>query len=103
MLRINAWPDRAVGGRPRHPGRRKTVKHRANLALRFFLEIAALGGFGVLSWRLTDGLWRYSALIAVLAPLMALWGVFAVPGDPSRAGNAPVPVSGTLRLAVNAD
>jgi hypothetical protein len=70
----------------------------ANLALRFFLEIAALGGFSILAWRLADGPWRYLAVIAVLALLMTLWGVFAVPGDPSRSGNAPVPVPGGLRL-----
>ena len=29
---------------------------------------------------------------------MALWGVFAVPDDPSRSGNAPVPVPGVVRL-----
>jgi hypothetical protein len=27
-----------------------------------------------------------------------LWGVFAVPGDRSRSGDAPVPVPGILRL-----
>ncbi len=74
--------------------------HPANLALRFFLEIAALGGFGVLTWQSIDGWWRYLAVIAVLAALMALWGVFAVPGDPSRSGNAPVPVTGLVRLAL---
>ena len=31
--------------------------------------------------------------------LMAIiWGVFAVPEDPSRSGKAPVPISGKLRL-----
>jgi len=72
--------------------------HPANLALRFFVEIAALGGFSVLTLRLTDGLWRYLAVILVLALLMTLWGVFAVPEDPSRSGNAPVRVPGGLRL-----
>jgi hypothetical protein len=28
----------------------------------------------------------------------ALWGVFAVPDDPSRSGGAPVPVPGAVRL-----
>jgi len=33
-------------------------------------------------------------------PLVAavLWGTFAVPDDPSRSGQAPVPTSGILRL-----
>lgn len=60
--------------------------HPVNLALRIFLEIAALGGFGALAWRLSVGWWRYLAVIAVLALLMTLWSVFAVPGDPSRSG-----------------
>ncbi len=37
----------------------------ANLALRFFLEIAALGGFGIFAWSLFSGLWRYLAVIIV--------------------------------------
>ena len=72
----------------------------ANLALRFFLEIAALGGFGVLAWRLSEGWWRYMAVILVLLALMTLWGVFAVPDDPSRSGNAPIPVPGLVRLGL---
>jgi hypothetical protein len=71
-----------------------------NLALRFLLEIAALGGFGVLAWRLSDGWWRYLVVILVLLILMTLWGVFAVPDDPSRSGNAPIPVPGLVRLGL---
>ena len=74
--------------------------HTLNLALRLILEIAALGGFGVLAWRSFEGGWRYLAVIAVLVLLMTLWGVFAVPGDPSRSGNAPIPVPGSVRLAL---
>jgi hypothetical protein len=39
-------------------------------------------------------------LLALGLPLLAavLWGVFAVPGDRSRSGSAPVPVPGILRL-----
>ncbi|MDF2388345.1 YrdB family protein, partial [Nostoc ellipsosporum NOK] len=35
-------------------------------------------------------------------PLIAaiLWGVFAVPGDPSRSGRAPMPVPGAVRLVL---
>ena len=72
--------------------------HSINLALRFFLEIAALSGFGVFVWSLFDGKWRYLALVIALGVLMALWGIFAVPGDPSRSGGAPIPVPGILRL-----
>ena len=71
-----------------------------NLTLRFMLELSAMGGFTVLAWRLTDGWWRYLAAIGILAVLVTLWGVFAVPGDPSRSGNAPVPVPGLTRLVL---
>ena len=72
----------------------------ANLALRFFLEVAALIGFGLAAWRFAPDPWRW--LLVVGVPLLAasIWGTFAVPDDPSRSGNAPVPVSGRLRLAI---
>lgn len=72
----------------------------ANLGLRFLLELAALGGFGVLAWNLTNGRWRIVAVILALGVIMTLWGVFAVPGDPSRSGSAPVPVPGLARLGL---
>lgn len=74
--------------------------HPLNLALRFILELSALGGFGVLVWTSVTGSWRILVLIIVLCLLMALWGTFAVPNDPSRSGNAPVPVSGLIRLTL---
>jgi hypothetical protein len=74
--------------------------HPLNLALRFFLEIAALGGFAILAWQLTEGWWRLITAAVALACIMTLWGVFAVPGDPSRSGNAPIPVSGMIRLGL---
>lgn len=74
--------------------------HPTNLALRFFLEVAALGGFGALAWHSTEGWQRYLAVIAAATFLMILWGVFAVPDDPSRSGNAPIPVSGVIRLGL---
>jgi len=49
---------------------------------------------------IAQGGWRYLAVIVTLVLLMTLWGVFAVPGDPSRSGNAPIPVPGTVRLAL---
>jgi hypothetical protein len=66
-----------------------------NLALRFLLELAALAGLGVAGWSLASGFWRW--LLVILLPLTAavLWGVFAVPGDPSLfAGAAGCYLSG---------
>jgi hypothetical protein len=76
--------------------------HPANLAVRFFLELAALVAMGFWAWRQGEGTTRY--VFAVLVPLAAaaLWGIFAVPGDPSRSGSAPVAVPGALRLGIEA-
>jgi hypothetical protein len=77
--------------------------HPANLALRFALELAALVAIGRWGWTLVGaGPWR--VVLAVAAPLVAMtaWGLFAVPGDPSRSGRAPVPVPGVVRLLLEA-
>jgi hypothetical protein len=71
-----------------------------NLGLRFLLELAALAGFGVAGWRLVPAPWNWLAAVALPVLAAALWGVFNVPGDPSRSGAAPVPVPGIVRLAV---
>lgn len=65
-----------------------------NLLLRFILELAALAAIGFWGWL------NYGWLAAICAPVViaGLWGVFAVPGDPSRSGHAPVPIPGWLRL-----
>ncbi len=72
--------------------------HATNLALRLLLELMALSGIAILAWNLTDGLWRYVAAVAAVILIGAIWGAFAVPDDPSRSGNATVPVPGALRL-----
>jgi hypothetical protein len=74
--------------------------HPVNLAFRFLLEMSALVIMGLWGWRQRDDGFRL--VFALVVPLfaVALWGVFAVPNDPSRSGSAPVPVPGTLRLAL---
>jgi hypothetical protein len=74
--------------------------HPVNLAVRFLLEIAALVAIGYWGWSQHDGLLRF--VLAIGGPLIAaiLWGTFAVPGDPSRSGKAPVPVPGLARLVL---
>jgi hypothetical protein len=74
--------------------------HPLNLALRFVLELAALGSMGLWGFRTGEGAVRY--LLGLGLPLVAacIWGVFAVPDDPSRSGRAPVPVPGVLRLVL---
>ena len=62
-----------------------------NLALRFILEMSALLLMGMWGWQLSASAYRF--LLAGLIPLAAaaIWGIFAVPADPSRSGKAPVP------------
>lgn len=71
-----------------------------NLAIRFILEIVALVAIGYWGWTRGSGAVRY--LLTIGLPLLAavMWGVFAVPGDRSRSGSAPVPVPGWLRLSL---
>jgi hypothetical protein len=53
---------------------------------------------GIWGWNQSDGWIRY--LVAPGLPVFtgAIWGIFAVPGDPSRSGKAPIPVPGIIRL-----
>lgn len=71
-----------------------------NLGLRFALELAAVAAFAIAGWRLMSAPWNWVAAIALPSIAMALWVTFAVPGDPSRSGAAPVPVPGLVRLAL---
>jgi hypothetical protein len=68
-----------------------------NLALRFFLELAALYCMGYWGWTRHAGLLRY--LLAIGLPLLAavIWGVFRVPGD---GGPPRVRVSGVIRFLI---
>jgi len=72
--------------------------HPVNLLLRFILEISALISLGIWGWNQFDNGFKY--LMAIGLPVLSagIWGVFAVPDDPSRSGKAPVPVPGVIRL-----
>ena len=74
--------------------------HPINLAVRFLLEVVALGSMGLWGWTQHGGVGRW--LWAIGLPLIAaiVWGTFAVPNDPSRSGEAPVVTSGILRLLI---
>jgi hypothetical protein len=86
-----------------HPGPSKGGQVRMrplNLVARFLLEIAGLVALGNWGYRMQDDAWRYLLAAAFPIAAAAVWGVFAVPGDPSRSGAAPVPVPGILRLGI---
>lgn len=66
-----------------------------NDALRFGLELTALGTFASWGWTATGGPLRYGLAMGLPVLEAALWGTFRVPGDP---GDAPVAVPGPVRL-----
>jgi hypothetical protein len=74
--------------------------HPINLAVRFLLELIALTTVGYWGWHQSDGPFRY--VLALGLPLIAAvaWGSFNVANDPSRSGQAPVPVPGIVRLGL---
>jgi len=71
-----------------------------NLVVRFILEMSGLITLGVWGWDKGDDVARF--ILAPGVPLIAatIWGVFAVVDDPVRSGNAPVIVSGIIRLII---
>lgn len=74
--------------------------HPINLAIRFLLEIAALLAVAVWGWRQSDSWLKFVLALGIPIILAIVWGTFAVPGDPSRSGAAPVAVPGILRLVI---
>jgi hypothetical protein len=71
-----------------------------NSAFRFVLEILALCAIGYWGWRQGTDRTRYILMLALPAIAAVAWGVFNVPGDPSRGGGAPVRVPGLVRVGV---
>jgi len=74
--------------------------HPVNLAFRFVLEIAALIAIAIGGYAVSSG--PLAWILAISLPLIAavVWGTFNVPGDQSRSGEAPVVVSGRVRLVI---
>ncbi len=74
--------------------------HPLNLMVRFFLELAALFAVGLWGWQQFDGFLRLVAVVCLPLLTAVVWGMFAVPNDPSRSGHAPIPVPGFVRLVI---
>lgn len=74
--------------------------HPINLTVRFLLELIALFVFSLWGYEMAQGWIGYA--LAILLPILSavVWGVFAVPNDPSRSGRAPIPVPGIIRLII---
>lgn len=74
--------------------------NQLNLALRFLLEVVALVSVGMWGWKAHEGWLQYTLALLIPIALATLWGIFNVPNDPSRNGNAPVVVPGYVRLFI---
>jgi len=70
------------------------------LALRFALEVGALVAIGRWAGASFEGVYGYLAGWGAPALVALVWVTFAVRGDPSRSGRAPIPVRGISRLAL---
>lgn len=74
--------------------------HPINLIIRFLLEIIAFMSAGIWAWKQVEGWSRLLLAIGVPIILTAIWGIFAVPDDPSRSGAAPIVTPGIIRLFI---
>jgi hypothetical protein len=74
--------------------------HPVNLAIRFLLELSALAATGLWGWNQSDDWIRFVLSFGLPISLAAIWGIFAVPNDPSRSGKAPIVVPGIVRLVI---
>lgn len=71
------------------------------LAIRFVLEVGSLVAIGNWAFRTAPrGPLAWVCGLGLPALAAAAWVTFAVPGDPSRSGRAPVAVPGWVRLAL---
>jgi len=69
----------------------------ANLALRFFLELAALCFMGYWGWTQHEGVLRFLLAFGLPIVVASIWSIFRVPGD----GGVPrVRVPGVVRLLI---
>jgi len=74
--------------------------HPLNLGLRFVLELLVLASSSYWVWVSLTG-WKRNIFVILLPIIIgAVWGCFAVPNDPSRAGSAVIPIPGLFRLAL---
>jgi hypothetical protein len=74
--------------------------HPINLILRFLLEISALVAAGAWGWNQNEGWLQFVLAIGIPIIFAVIWGLFAVPNDPSRSGNAPIVTHGAIRFAI---
>ena len=82
-----------------HPSN-NTPLIKANLALRFLLELAAAAAYPLSFAVGMDSGWKWALAAVSAIGFWVLWGVFATPGDPSRSGKTVIVTPGPVRLAL---
>lgn len=73
--------------------------HPVNLAVRFLLELVALGIFATWGWQQGQGWQRWTLAVGLPLVAAAVWGIFRAPNDP---GPATVAIPGLVRLLIEA-
>lgn len=69
-----------------------------NHLIRFVLEVVALIVAGIWAWHQSNSIMGYVWGIALPIVMATMWGVFAVPNDPSRSGKTVIKTPGFVRL-----
>lgn len=74
--------------------------HPINMTVRFILELSSICIYAIWGFHQTETWIHY--LLAALLPIAAavIWGVFAVPNDPSRSGKTVIHTPGYVRLLI---
>lgn len=78
----------------------KFGSHPLNLTLRFLLELTALFALGYWGYKSQSNFLKYVLMLALPVIVAVVWGVFAVPNDPSRSGKTIVATPGWVRLII---
>ena len=73
---------------------------RATLGLRLLIKIGLFAGIVAAANMNYDGTTVWVASVVVIVVTAAIWGVFAVPNDPSRSGKTVVVTPGLVRLVI---
>ena len=74
--------------------------HPINLGLRFILEMTMLFAIAFWGWTQYEGWLKYLLTLGLPVLSATVWGIFAVPNDPSRSGKTVVVTPGWIRLVL---
>jgi len=74
--------------------------HPIHLFFRFILEVIALLVAGIWAWHLSSSIFSYVLAVGIPMFMASIWGIFAVPNDPSRSGKTVVKTPGVVRLFI---